>query len=413
MRILMANSFYYLRGGVERCFFDLAALLEAHGHTVIPFCMQHERNLPSPYASYFVSPIDFPALMQRRADPRAGLQAMERVLYSREAQRSIARLIEDTRPDLVHIQEIDQEISPSILDTVKGRFGLPVVMTLHDYKMVCPNTNFIARGQVCERCSGGRFYQAVLQRCKRGALLPSLLAALEAYFQRLSRIYIKNVDAFLCPSRFLQAKLQEHGFPAAAHHLPTFVPLERFTPAAQRSGEMLFFGRLVALKGLRTLFDAVRLVGPRARLLLAGEGELRPELESYVRRWGLKQVHMLGQLDTAALALLVQSAAFTVFPSECYENYPLAVLESFAGATPVIGSNLGGAAELIRPGESGLLFQPGSAADLAEKIAYLLDNPAEAERMGRAARRQVEEENDPERYYTRLMEIYQSVREAV
>lgn len=409
MRILMANSFYYLRGGVERCFFDLTDLLVAQGHEVIPFCMQHERNLPSPYEPYFVSPIDYADLAKQKTNPKAGLQAVERVLYSHEAQRKIEQLIRDTRPDLVHVQEIDQEISPSILDTVKQKFGLPVVMTLHDYKMVCPNTNFLANGQVCERCSGGRFYQAILQRCKRGSLLPSVLASMEAYFQRLSRIYVKNVDLFLCPSQFLQRKLKQHGFQAPTVHLPTFMPLENFHTREEHSDDFLFLGRLVALKGVRTLFEAMRLVGPQARLLVAGEGELRQELEEYARRWELKNIVFLGYLSMKELMPLIQRAAFTVFPSECFENYPMAILESFACGTPVIGSNLGGIAELVRPGQNGLVFEPGNARDLAEKITFMQNHPDQAAAMGRNARQQVENENDPRQYYARLMDLYQGL----
>ena len=189
----MCNSFFYLRGGVERSFFDLLELLSAHDHEVIPFCMTDKRNRPSKYTRYFVSEIDFSTLLQQRTSLTTKLKLVERVLYFREAKKKIGQLIKDTRPDIAHIQEIDHEISPSILHTIK-QFGIPIVQTLHDYKQLCPNTNFISNGEVCERCSKYRYFPVVLRKCKRNSFSASLLACLETYFQQLSGIYENNID---------------------------------------------------------------------------------------------------------------------------------------------------------------------------------------------------------------------------
>ena len=406
MRVLMCNSFFYLRGGVERCFFDLSELLSAHGHEVIPFCMRHKRNRPSEYSRYFVSEIDFPSLLQQRTSPVTKLKALERVLYSHEAKRQIEQLIKDTRPDIAHVQEIDHEISPSILHTIK-QFDIPIVQTLHDYKQLCPNTNFVSGEEVCERCRGHRYFHVVLRRCKRDSLSASLLACLETYFQKLLRICERTVDVFIVPSRFLQHKLAEHGFDATVIHLPNFVDVERFRPCYEISDYFVYFGRLVSIKGVKTLFEAMRYVNSSSRLYVIGEGELKETLREYARQHGISNIAFLGYLATQDLIPLVQRAAFTVFPSECYENYPMTILESFACGTPVIGSNIGGIPELVEDGRNGLLFEPGNPWQLADRIQFLLDNPQRAIEMGRNGRQQVEATNDPQRYYQRIVEIYQ------
>jgi glycosyltransferase involved in cell wall biosynthesis len=411
MKVLMCNSVYYLRGGVDRCFFDLSRLLSDHGHQVIPFCMQHPRNYPSDYAHYFVSRIDFPYLLQHQPGLAGRLRVTERVLFSREAQRNIERLIVDTRPDVAHVQQIDHEISPSILPVIR-KHGIPIVQTLHDYKWLCPNTNFICRGEVCERCAGGQFYHAVLRRCKRDSRAASLLACLEAYFQRLSRIYERNVSCFLVPGRFLQQRLVDHGFRAPITRLPHPVDVDRFVPLSEEPGEyFLFFGRLVALKGVRTLFEALRYVEQPIQMMVAGEGELEMELREYAAQHSLSNVRFLGHLHTDALIPVVQRAAFTVFPSECYENYPMSIIESFACARPVIASDIGGIPDIVSNGQNGLLFEPGNARQLAERIQYLIDGPQDAVAMGQAGRRQVEAANHPERYYRQIAALYHELLE--
>jgi glycosyltransferase involved in cell wall biosynthesis len=408
MKVLMCNSYFYLRGGVERCFFDLLDLLTAHGHEVIPFCMEHPRNQPSAYARYFVSEIDYPSLAQRKTSLATKLRVLERVVYSGEAQRKIEELIVDTRPDIAHVQEVDHEISASILPVIK-RHGIPIVQTLHDYKLLCPNTNFISRGQICERCAGGKFYHAVLRRCKRDALLASLLAALETYFLHVSKIYQKNVDTFVVPGRFLQQKLADNGLGAEMMRLPHFVDLDRFQPVYEATDYFIYFGRLVELKGVKTLFEALRYIDPSLQVYIAGEGELEESLQAYASQHGMENVRFWGYLPTEELIPLVQRAAFTVFPSECYENYPMTLIESLACGTPVVGSNIGGIPDIVQDGQSGLLFEPGDARQLAEKIEYLADRPEQAARMGRNGRRQVETLNDPERYYQQIVQLYQAL----
>ncbi len=406
MRVLMVNTFQYPRGGSERYALDLSRMLEAAGHEVVPFGMEHARNLPSPYSRFFVPFVDFPSLLENGGWGER-LRAFSRVIYYGEARRRAARLIREARPDVAHVHGIGHELSPSVLDALREG-GVPAVQTLHDYGLVCPNTHFVSPDGVCERCRGKKYYRAALRRCKKGSFSASLLACVERYAHAVSRIYERAIGLFIAPSRFLQRKLREHGFSGRMIHLPNFVEIPAAPAADGRGDYFVYAGRLSALKGLPTLFDALPLCGP-ARLFVAGEGELDGALRRRAEREGLSGVTFLGTLDAAALRELMRGARFTVFPSECYENCPMSILESFASGAPVVASRRGAIPDLVREGRSGLLFEPGDAADLAAKIRFLLDRPAVAAEMGLAARRQVEAENRPEVHYARIMDAYRSV----
>ena len=404
MRILMCNSFHYLRGGAERCFLDLMDVLRAEGHEVIPFSMTHERNLPSEYADHFISYVDYPSLMSSDASLLTKVKAMGRVIHFSEAAEKIDQLIRATRPDIAHVHGIAHEMSPSILPVLK-RHGLPVVQTLHDYKLLCPNTSFVTNGAICERCKGHRYYNAVRYRCKRGSLGASLLAATEAYAHQMSQVYQRNVDCFISPSRFLQEKVAEFGVSNPVVNIPNFINVDHLQPRYEPQPYYVFAGRLVEVKGIWTLIKAAARL-PKGHLYVAGGGELADELQAYVQAQGLTHITFLGHLATDELIDLFQGAAFTVTPSEWYENYPMSVLEALACGTPVIGTDIGGIPEIVRDGVTGLLFPPGDVDALSAKIDYLLDHPAESIRMGQAGRRQVEELNSPEPHYRATMALY-------
>lgn len=407
MKIMMCNSFYYLRGGLERYMFELIQLLEKHGHEVIPFCMTHENNFPSAYSDYFVSAIDYPALLRERPSVPKAIQAVERLFYSGEARQKIKQLIIDTKPDIVHIQGIGREISASILNVIKS-FRIPVVQTLHDYGLICPNTSFTSRGELCERCKGNRYYNVVLRRCKRDSLGASLLACISQYEHLLTNVYGRNVDVYISPSRFLQKKLQEHGIKKEVAVIPNFIDLTDNQSGEANSGYCIYVGRLLSIKGVRTLIEAARL-NRQARILIAGDGELEAELRNAVVEQKLDNVTLLGFVETKKLMELISSANFTVFPAESYENYPMSIIESFMCAKPVIASNIGAIPDLVVDHSNGLLFEPGNAVQLADRIQYLFEHPDEAAAMGMNGRASVITNNDPEVHYQKIMNLYQSL----
>lgn len=404
MKILMCNSFHYLRGGAERCFFELAALLEANGHTVIPFCMKDERNLHSKYSDYFVSQIDFPSKL-KETGIRPKVEVMERVIYSREASRKVTSLIEATRPDLVHVHGIAHETSPSILPAIK-KYGIPIIQTLHDYKLLCPNTSFVSRNAICERCRGHRYYHVVLNRCKRDSLAASLLAAVEAYVHKSLQIYEKHVDLFISPSHFLKKKVEHYGIKNPVVHLPNFIDLNDFSPCYEPEDYFIFCGRLVPEKGIRTLIHSMKNVR-RSHLYVAGDGELSNELKDFVQNNDIYNVTFLGHLSKEKLIPLVQKASFMVTPSEWYENNPMSVIEAFASGTPVIGSDIGGIPELVQHGQTGLLFESGNREQLESCILKLLDDRNKLVHMGKCCRAHVEAKNNPSTHYQRTIALYE------
>lgn len=401
----MCNAFHYNRGGSETYTFALSRELAEHGHEVIPFSMSHERNVPSEYEEYFVSNVDFSEVSGGPSLTRS-LKAAMRVLYSREAKTKIRRLIEKTRPDLAHIQNIAHHLSPSILSGIK-QYDLPIVQTLHDYKLICPSTLLFSGGQVCERCKDGKYYNAVIHRCKRDSLAASALAALELYVHRFMRIYENNVDVFIAPSRFLRDKMIEFGIDGRKIvHIPQLIDVGAYTPRYDHEDYLVYFGRLSGEKGGRVLIEAVKKLGS-AKLYVAGEGPRKRELEDYAQ--DTNSITFLGYVPHEKLKELVRNAMFVVIPSEWYENGPMSLYEAFALGKPVIGSRIGGVPELIEHGANGLLFEPGNADDLREKINYLLEHKPLIPQMGRAARDKVEREYNVARHYEAMMDVYKRV----
>jgi glycosyltransferase involved in cell wall biosynthesis len=393
------NKFHYLKGGADRCYLESSQLLESKGHQVVFFSMLHERNRETPYARYFVDNVEF------FDEKRRNLPAMAlRVLYSLEARRKIESLVADTAPEIAHLHNIAHQLSPSILHSL-AKLCVPVVQTIHDFKFACPTYSFFAAGKTCEACKGNRYYNAVFRRCNRGSLPASLLNCVEMYLHKLIRIY-DNVDLFITPSQFVKEKMVEYGFsPERIVRIPNFILANEYLPAYTPGNYFVFFGRLVPYKGVATLLQAMESITD-SQLYIVGEGQMRSELETYAREHHLQHVAFLGHKSGEELKSIVSNSMFSVVPSECYENLPYAILESFALGTPVLAANIGGIPELVEPGVNGLLFEPGNVADLADKIRYLLVNRQSLASMGKEARAKIEREHDPETYYERLMQAY-------
>jgi len=402
VKILLVNKFFYLKGGPERHISKISKILEAKGHQAIAFSMEDERNEPTPFGKYFVSKVDFNSPMSVGDK----LRIVPRVLYFLEAKRKIEALIKEVKPDIAHLHNIAHQISPSILDSLK-KFDLPVIQTLHDYKVICPTYNMIAGGRVCERCKGHQYYQAVLQRCNKGSFSFSLLNSAEMYVHKLSRIYERNVDFFISPSDFLRNKVIQFGIDGGKiFHIPNFVDPREYSPHYEAEDYFVYFGRISEEKGLLTLIRSVRDI-KSSRLLIIGEGELRGRLEGYISEKDIANIEFSGYMGEEQLKSVIGNSMFVVVPSEWYENCPYSVLEAFALGKLVVGSNIGGIPELIEEGVDGFLFEPGNSEELSEKIAYLISRPRLREEMGRNARKKVEENYNPELYYERLMKIYQ------
>lgn len=404
MKVLLVNKYFYLKGGPERHISKISKILEAKGHQAIPFSMQDERNEPTPYAKYFVSRVDFSSPMSLWDK----LRMVPRVIYFLEAKEKIEALIRKVKPDIAHLHNIAHQISPSILHSLK-KFGLPVIQTLHDYKLICPTYKMVAGGRICERCKGHQYYQAVLQRCNKGSFSFSLLNCVEMYIHKFSGIYEKNVDLFIAPSSFLHNKIIEFGINGKkVVHIPNFIDAEGYSPKYNGENYLVYFGKVSPEKGLFTLVQAIKNI-KTSKLLIIGEGELKRNLENYVLQKNIVNVKFLGHIKGERLKRTIRNSLFAILPSEWYENCPYSILEAFALGKPVIGSDIGGIPELIEDGVNGLLFESGNSEELSEKIAYLISRPRLREQMGKNARKKVEEKYNPELYYQKVMGVYQKL----
>lgn len=403
IKILVANKFYWHKGGAETVFFNTAALLEAKGHTTIPFSMKSDRNLTTTYSEYFVDEVDYTAV----GGLKDKLKLAGRIVYNRQARLNIDRLIEKEQPDIAHMHNIHHQISPSVLYALRSHW-IPTVMTLHDYKLMCPAYAFLTEGKVCEKCRGHRYYNAVLNRCSKGSLIGSSVSCAETYLHRLAGAYTNNVDRFIAPSRFLKTKMEQYGYDGRKiAYLPNFISVERYKPVYGGERKFVYVGRLSGEKGLYTLLEAV--AGTDIQLEIIGDGPERQGVSERIEREKLENVSMKGYLAEEALSDAVSQALAVVVPSECYENCPMAVLEAFALGKPVIGAKIGGIPELIEEGRDGLLFEPRNEVELREAMLRLLGDPLHAKEMGKRSREKVELRFGPERYYEQLIGIYESI----
>ncbi|NOZ25572.1 MAG: glycosyltransferase family 4 protein [Nitrospirae bacterium] len=399
--ILQVNNYHYVRGGAERYYFELARLLEEHGHRVHYFSVKHEENLPSPYTSYFGRPMSF--------DTGQGvlrkLETAFRMLYSFENNRLMGRLLADHRVDIAHAHNIYHRVCPSVFDVLR-RHDVPVVMTLHDYKLGCSTYSFYRNGHICTECLSDGKVRVIRNRCTKGSLTLSLFHFLEAEIHGMLDIYGRNVSFFICPSMFSLRKHAEIGVAEEKLvHIPNFINISAYEPDYEGQDYILFAGRLSQEKGVRTLLDAVE--GLDVELRIVGDGPMRQEYMAYAGEKGLNNVLFEGYKTGKELEALFRGAAFLVLPSEWYENAPMTVLEAFAYGKCVVGSDIGGIPELVLDGRTGLLFRAGDHEDLREKITDLVSNRSTAAMMGREARRRAEEEYNEEVHYHRLMGVYE------
>lgn len=403
MKVLQVNKFFYIKGGSERVFFDTIRILEEHGHDVSTFSMADENNFPSHFSNFFIDKIDF----AEKSSLLASIKKAGHFLYSLEARNKVEALIKQEQPDVAHLHNFTHQLTVSTLSAFKKN-KIPVVQTLHDYQLVCPNYRMFTGGQVCERCKKRKFYNAVLHKCVGNSLLKSTLSALDLSCQRLFRLYEEKIDAFIAPSLFLKNKMLEWGIKKSIFHVPYSVNLEKCAPNFEPGDYLLFIGRLSEEKGLLTLLKAMREL-PDVALKIVGNGPMRSSLANYTMKKNIKNVEFLGSRNGSALEDIIRHAKFVVVPSEWYENYPMAILESMAMAKPVLGAAIGGIPEMVESGKTGWLFEPLNVEDLISKIQKVVGNENWIRECGINARKTVEQKNCSSAYYESLMDVYKYV----
>ena len=397
--LLSVNSYYYHRDGSEAVYLDHNRIFGDSGWNVVPFAMQHEKNLESAWSKYFVSEIEF----GRDYSLWDKLVRVPKVIYSFESRRNLRKLLDEARIDIAHCHSIYHHISPSILGLLSKR-GIPTVMTLHDLKIACPAYHMFNRGSICEQCKNGRLRNVVLNRCVKGSSALSTIIWAESLVHRTLKSYEKFVDRFISPCQFYIDKLVEWGWPREQfRHIPNFVDADCFQPEFSPGKSFLYFGRLSAEKGLSTFLRAAAVAGVGVRVV--GDGPMLQELQDQSREHGWDVV-FAGRLSGRDLHEEIRRCRATVLPSEWYENAPMSVLESYALGKPAIGASIGGIPEIV-PKECGWTYSSGSVEQLAVLLRQVADLPdAIVSDMGQSARRLVETEYSSERYRQRISELY-------
>jgi len=402
MKVLSVNKFYWKKGGSESVFFNEKEMLESAGHSVIPFSMHGKKNIFSSYAKYFVDEVDY-----TKGGIQDKLLSASKVIYSFDAKNKMQYLLSDFSPDIAHFHIFQHQISPSVFEPLIKK-KIPIILTLHDLKPICPNYKMYVNGHICEKCKGQRFYNCIKNCCTKGSVLASLVNTIEMYFH-YSMGYYQNVDKYIAVSKFYYNKMIEFGFPEDQMcYLPNCIDINKYEPRGVEKGYILYCGRLSEEKGLTVLFDAAKQT-PDIPFHIVGTGPLKDGLINKVEKYGLKNIFFLGYKSGDELNTVLMESTCVVVPSEIYENCPMTILEAFAAGKPVIGSNIGGIPELINEAVDGFTFQSGNSSELKEKIQWIWANRDKAKEMGLQGRKKMAEKFDAETHYNGLIAIYNSV----
>ncbi len=398
LTILNVSQNHYVRGGSDRYFFTMGELLQKHGHKVIPFTAASPKNEPTEWAPYFPRAADF---------DNPGPIDLLRFLYSRDAVKSIHKLLNKTNIDIAHFHIYYGKLTASILGSLKNA-GIPLIQTLHEYKLTCPVYSHLSNDEICEDCEGKHFWRALPKKCNRGSLARTALSVTESYVSRLLGC-VDKFDHFISVSHFLRKKMIQYGIPeekiSTVHN---FTDVSDITPNFSVGEYILYFGRVHRSKGILTLIEAAAPL-KEVPLYIVGDGEAMPEVQRIVEQNECDHIHLLGFKQGDELQELILNSICTVLPSEWYENCPMSVLESFAYGKPVIGADIGGIPELVIDGVDGFLVPSAGTEALREKLLWVFEHKDEAAEMGKTGRKKMETEFNADIHYQKIFNIYEMV----
>jgi glycosyltransferase involved in cell wall biosynthesis len=385
MKIVIVHNTYQQPGGEDVAVAAESSLLERRGHTVIRYSRSNDE-------------------MAMMSAPRRLLMVKD-MIHSEKSKREILDLLRDERPDLVHVHNTFMMVSPSVFEACREA-GIPVVQTLHNYRLLCPGWSLCREGKVCEECIESGLWRGVWHGCYRDSRLMTAAVTLMLQVHRMRGTWSHDVGGYVALTNFARDKFIEGGLPASRIGVkPNFLELD---PGKRSSsgGFALFVGRLSAEKGAEVLLRAWQKLKGTIPLVIMGDGPLREPLESEAAAQNLSNVTFAGWRSRGEILSAMKSASLLITPSLWYEGFPMTVVEAFACGIPVICSRLGGLREIVEDGSTGLHFNPGDAEDLAVKLALLWTQPAQLAAMGRAAREEYKRNYTAERNYELMMQIY-------
>jgi glycosyltransferase involved in cell wall biosynthesis len=386
VKICLVHNSYGRRSGEEVAVDGLRDSLAHHGHTVVPF---------------------FKSNVGLYEDPLTRFAAFFSGIYSAKAQREFGALLDIHRPDIVHVNNLFPLISPSILEVTRRR-GIPTVMTLHNFRLLCPTGLMFSRGDVCHRCVGGREWHCALGNCA-GEWPRSIGYAMRSAAARVRGSFTDGIDRYIAPSEFVKSMLVVHGYPAERIDVIRYLVNLQAAPSGNAEGEYVaYVGRISPEKGVDTIVEAARAC-PDMAFRFAGHHLRMPGLPGQAP----SNCEFMGEIPPEQVNSLLYGAKFTVFASRWYETTGLAMIEAMASGKAVICANIGCLPEFVEDGANGLLFEAGNSADLANKVRYLWQRPELCRRMGEAAREKVLEIFSPKANYARLLHSYHAAANRV
>lgn len=396
MKILMVNKFLYPNGGSETYIFELGKELVRQGHQVEYFGMEHESRIVGNHAESYTANMDFHTGKLRK------LSYPFKIIYSSEARKKIRAVLEDFKPDVVHLNNFNYQLTPSIIYEIKAH-KIPIVFTAHDLQLVCPNHLMVygRNGEVCERCITRGSISCFQGRCIHDSAAKSLIGAMENRLYKILKPY-KKIDVILCPSHFVEEKLKKNPqLEGRTVVLRNFIyGLDKAQTYGARKDYVIYFGRYSKEKGVKLLTEVCREL-PEIRFVFAGKGELEEEVDA------VQNIQNKGFMSGEELYRYIAEARFSICASEWPENCPFSVMESLRLGTPVIGTKTGGIPELINDKETGLLVEGGNKEALKEAILRLWNDREENNRYIRNCSGAAYD--NCEEYCRKLMEIYEEL----
>lgn len=401
MRVLLVNKFHYLKGGSEKYYFELGDLLKQHGHEIAFFSMKSNKNIKTNEKEYFVDEIDL--------NNGSKLKALD-VIYSKKNKRKMLNAIEDFKPDIIHLNNFQRQLSESIIEAANEKH-IPIVFTAHDVQAVCPAITMLdSNKHICELCKNGKYFNCIKKKCIKDSLLKSILAAIEGKYYRFKKVYNKKINWIVTPSNFYKQKMIEDGI--KENHITTihnFIELDKYDMELQDEGYALYIGRLSKEKGILNLLEAFSSIEGR-KLFIAGDGPEKERIDTIIKERHLENsLILLGYINQDKIKEYLRKARFVIVPSIWYENCPYSVMEALAIGIPVIGADIGGIPELIKDKTNGLLYKYDSISDLESKMKILYENPELAKQYGKNAKKRAIDDYDKEKYYNKIIDIYSKV----
>jgi len=386
VKILLVHCRYHQQGGEDVVFEKERQLLERAGHQVV---LYHRTNFE----------VDsYPGVKR--------LVLLQKAVWNADARNTFAQLLRAEKPDVVHVHNTWIMISPSIYSACREA-GVPVVQTLHNYRLLCPGGTLFRDGKVCEECLDHSLLRSVRNRCYRDSRAETAAMGLMLAVHRARHTWDREVASFIAPTEFARSKFVQGGLPADRIFVkPNFVDPDP-GPRTDDGSYAIFAGRLSPEERVSTLLDAWTCLRNRIPLVIVGEGEPRDRLTKRAIRDSLDDVEFRGSLPHDKTIAAIRGARFLIVASEWYETFGLTMIEAFACGVPVICSRRGAMQEIVDDGRTGLHFTPGDGRDLAEKVEWALNHPERMRQMGREARREYECKYTAEKNYPRLMQIYQ------